>query len=146
MKVYLDTCSLQRPLDSKEQPRNVLETEAVLLIIALCETESIEMVSSEALLFEIGRISNPARREFALEMLVKAKLFVKADEAVQDRAREIIAQGVMPLDALHLASAEQAEADFFCTCDDKLLKKSKKVKTPGTQVVSPLQLIAEVAP
>ena len=54
--------------------------------------------------------------------------------------------GVSGLVLMDGMSAEQAEADFFCTCDDKLLKKSKKVKTPGTQVVSPLQLIAEVAP
>jgi predicted nucleic acid-binding protein len=144
MKVYLDTCSLQRPLDSKDQARNVLEAEAVLLIISLCETESVEMVSSDALLFEIRRISNPARREFALEMLVKAKLFVKADEAVQDRAREIIAHGVMPLDALHLASAEEAEADFFCTCDDKLLKKARMICEPQMRVMTPIQLLEEM--
>ncbi|MDT5121707.1 MAG: hypothetical protein QOC96_1189 [Acidobacteriota bacterium] len=144
MKVYLDTCSLQRPLDSKEQPRNVLEAEAVLLLIALCETGSIELVSSEALLFEIRRISNIARQEFALEMLVKAKLFVKADQAVQDRAKEIIARGVMPLDALHLASAEEAEADFFCTCDDKLLRKAKMICETKMRVVTPIQLVEEM--
>jgi predicted nucleic acid-binding protein len=95
-------------------------------------------------LFEIRRISNVARQEFAFEMLVKAKLFVKADQAVQDRAKEIIARGVMPLDALHLASAEEAEADFFCTCDDKLLRKAKMICETKMRVVTPIQLVEEM--
>lgn len=45
-----------------------------------------------------------------------------------------------------LASVSQTKADFFCTCDDKLLKKSRRLKTLETNVVSPLQLIAEVTP
>jgi predicted nucleic acid-binding protein len=31
--------------------------------------------------------------------------------------------GIKPLDALHLASAESGKADYFCTCDDKIIKK-----------------------
>jgi len=44
-----------------------------------------------------------------------------------------------------LASAVEAKADFFCTCDDKLLNKAKAVDTLQTKVVSPLELITEVA-
>ena len=39
MKIYLDTCSLQRPLDNKTQLRIKLESEAVLGLPALCEAE-----------------------------------------------------------------------------------------------------------
>jgi hypothetical protein len=38
------------------------------------------------------------------------------------------------------------DPNFFCTCDDKILKKAKRLKGLATQVVSPLQLIAEVTP
>jgi hypothetical protein len=48
MRVYLDRYSPQRPLDSKTQVRIVLEAEAVLGILALCEAGSIELISSEA--------------------------------------------------------------------------------------------------
>ncbi|MEK7249996.1 MAG: hypothetical protein AAB209_06175 [Bacteroidota bacterium] len=48
MKVYLDNCSLQRPLDSKTQTRIRLEAEAVLVIIALCDEGRIELISSDA--------------------------------------------------------------------------------------------------
>jgi hypothetical protein len=48
------------------------------------------------------------------------------------------------LDACSLPAASWTKADYFCACDDKLLKKSKKLKTLATKVVSPLELIAEV--
>jgi len=144
MKIYFDTCSLQRPFDSKEQIRNALEAEAVLALITLHEKGRLELISSEALLFESRRNPDPTRREFALAVLRQAKLFVRAADPVQDRARELIAEGVMPLDALHLASAEAAPADYFCTCDDKLMKKAKPLCEPGLKVVSPIQLVEEL--
>jgi len=44
MKVYLDNCSLQRPLDDKEQLRIVLEAEAILGVITLSQQASVELV------------------------------------------------------------------------------------------------------
>ena len=59
MKVYLDTCSLQRPLDDQTQLRIRLETEAVLGLITLIENGVLELVSSEVLLYECRRNANP---------------------------------------------------------------------------------------
>ena len=53
-------------------------------------------------------------------------------------------EGIKPVDALHLASAVEAKADYFCTCDDRFLKRAKAVDTGQTKVVSPLELITEV--
>jgi predicted nucleic acid-binding protein len=50
-----------------------------------------------------------------------------------------------PLDALHLASAVEAKADFFCTCDDRLLKRAREAETGRTRVVSPPELVTEVS-
>jgi predicted nucleic acid-binding protein len=143
MKIYLDTCSLQRPLDSKTQIRIILETDAVLGILSLCETGEIELVSSDALIFETQRTPNVTRREYGLETLSKAKVFVELSDQVEHRARELDAVGIQPLDALHLASAEAAGAEYFCTCDDRLLKKAKALKDLRT-VVSPVELIGEI--
>ena len=44
IRIYLDTCSIQRPLDSKTQIRIALEAEAVLGILALCEEGAVELV------------------------------------------------------------------------------------------------------
>jgi predicted nucleic acid-binding protein len=144
MKIYLDTCSLQRPLDSKTQIRIVLEAEAVLGILAMCESDEIELVSSDALAFEIVRNPNTTRREYGLEVLSKAKTFVALNDQIERRARQLTQAGLKPLDALHLASAEEARADFFCTCDDRFLRRAKAIENISTKAVSPIELIAEI--
>jgi predicted nucleic acid-binding protein len=144
MKVYLDTCSLHRPLDSKTQIRIVLESEAVLGIIGLCEAGQLELVSSEILVFEVNRNPQIIRREFGLEVLAKASSFVVLNQQIEQRARDLHKLGIKPLDALHLASAEEVRADYFCTCDDKFLKKAKAVRDVKIKVVSPLELIEEI--
>lgn len=144
MKVYLDTCSLHRPLDNKTQIRIMLESEAVLGVIGLCEAGQLELVSSEVLVFEVNRNPQIVRREFGLEVLSKASSFVPLSQPIEQRARELHRLGLKPLDALHLASAEEVRADYFCTCDDKFLKKAKAVSEVKTKVVSPLELIEEI--
>jgi predicted nucleic acid-binding protein len=144
MKIYLDMCSLHRPLDSKTQIRIILEAEAVLGVIALCEADELELVSSEALLYKVNRNPNPTRREYASEVLSKAGSFITLNEQIENRAREFEALGVKPLDALHLASAEAAKAHYLCTTDDKFLKRAKKIKNLKTRVVSPIELIKEI--
>jgi predicted nucleic acid-binding protein len=125
MKIYLDNCSLQRPLDSRTSTRIILEAEAVLSVLALVESGGIELIASEILLFEIRRRPSDARRDYALEVLSRARTFVPLNERVEKRAAKFVAVGVKPLDALHLAAAEEAQADLFCTCDDRLLQKAK---------------------
>jgi predicted nucleic acid-binding protein len=123
MKIYLDMCSLQRPLDTKTQLRIAVEAEAILGILTLCESGQAELVASEALVFEAGRNPHPVRKLYAAEVLAKAKSFVHPDSRVVERARAFHEAGMQPLDALHLASAMEAQAD---------------------KVVSPLERIAEV--
>lgn len=65
IRIYLDTCSIQRPLDSKTQIRIALEAEAVLGILALCEEGAVELIVSDALTFKVERTPNLARREYA---------------------------------------------------------------------------------
>ena len=144
MKIYLDTCSLQRPLDNKTQLRVMVESEAVLGLLALCDAASIELLSSEALMFEIERNPNLTRQEYALETLARAKSFVVLEAPVEKRARELGALGFKPLDALHLASAEAGQADYLCTCDDRFLKRARTMTSLGTKVVSPIELIGEI--
>lgn len=144
LKIYLDTCSIQRPLDSKDQLRVALEAEAILGVLSLIESNKVDLVSSEVLLFEINRNSNQIRKEYALEVISKAKGFVGVTAKIERRSREFDKLGVKPLDAVHLASAEEADVDYFCTCDDDLLKKTKKIRDLKTKIVSPLELIDEV--
>jgi predicted nucleic acid-binding protein len=144
MRIYLDTCSIQRPLDSRTHIRITLEAEAVIGIIALCEAGEVELVSSEVLLFEVGRNPRTERRDYALAVLAKADEFVQSNDTIENRAREFHAFGLKPLDALHLASAEVVRADYFCTTDDQLLRRSKTITDLKIRVVTPIELIEEL--
>lgn len=144
MLIYLDTCSLERPLDAKTHSRIHLEAEAILDVITLCEAGQIQLASSEVLDFEIDRISDALRRVHAYEILSKATVHVEVTEAVVEQVRELSQTGIQPLDALHLAAAIAVGADYFCTCDDKFLRRAKTLDLPKTKVVTPLELILEL--
>jgi predicted nucleic acid-binding protein len=144
MRIYMDACSLQRPLDDRAQPRINVEAEAVLTILSLVEAGELDLLSSEVLQFEIAAIPNVQRQARSREMLTLAGEVVELTDEIEAQAATFVKAGIKPMDALHLASASQTKAGYFCTCDDKLLKKSKKLKKLDTKVVSPLELIAEV--
>ena len=142
MRIYLDMCSIQRPLDTKSQPRIAVEAEAVLGVLMLCEAGQVDLMTSDA--FELERNPHPVRKEYALKVLSNAAVFVHTESQIEERARALLEEGIKPVDALHLASAVEAKADYFCTCDDRFLKRAKAVDTGQTRVVSPLELITEV--
>jgi predicted nucleic acid-binding protein len=144
MRIYLDCCSLQRPFDDKSQPRIAVEAEAVLVILALCESDHLILISSDALLFEIDRIPDQDRKDDALAILKIAKETVELTPEFEALARKLGTAGLKPLDALHLAFASTSKVDYFCTCDDNILKKAKKFKALNIKVVTPTELVMEL--
>jgi|SRR6056297_310004 predicted nucleic acid-binding protein len=144
MKIYLDCCSLQRPFDDKSQPRIAVEAEAVLVILSLCESNHLELISSDALLFEISRIPNHDRKEDAFAILKIAKETLGLSNEIEIVARSFENMGLKTLDALHLAFSSASKIDYFCTCDDKFLKKAKNFDKLNTKVVSPTELVMEL--
>ena len=121
-----------------------LESEAVLGIIALSNMGLVELLSSEALLYEGDQSSLPVRKEHTSAVLSKAKSVIAVTKKEKARAAEIMKFGIKPLDALHVALAESGSADYFCTCDDKLLRNSKKIKDLAVSVVNPVDLVQEI--
>jgi predicted nucleic acid-binding protein len=144
MRVYLDACSLQRPLDDRSQPRVNLEAEAVLTILRLVEAGELKLVSSEALEFEVNRTPDADRRAAARVILKLASQTLRLGDEVESDAAALIRSGVKPLDALHLAFASWADVEYFCTCDDKLRNKAQKLKSLKTTAVTPLELVQKV--
>ena len=144
MRIYLDCCSLQRPFDDKSHPRIAVEAEAVLVILSLCESYHLNLVSSDALLFEIGRIPDQGRKEDALAIIKIAKETLGLSQETETLARRFEASGLKPLDALHLAFASASKVDYFCTCDDKFMKKAKTFNNLNTKVVFPTELVMEL--
>jgi len=144
MKIYLDLCAIQRPLDTPNQIRIVLESEAVLGIITFCDSGQAELLSSEALLYEGEHSSLPIRKEHTLAVMAKAKGIVNVTKKEKLRAANLMTFGIKPLDALHMALAESGNADYFCTYDDKLLRNSKRVKDLTVKVINPVDLVQEI--
>ena len=116
----------------------------MLGILALCENKQLELVSSDALFYETEHNPLPVRKEHAKAVLSMANKHIALTKENRKRAEQFINFGAKPLDALHLALAEAANVDYFCTCDDRLLGKARKLKDLRMKVVSPLELIQEI--
>ena len=123
MRVYPDNCCYNRPLDEQGELRVVVETFAKLQIQALMRMGRIEYAWSDVLGLEVSRNPFKDRQERILDWMVGAAVYVESTEDVVERGREIETLGVKPKDALHLASAEKAECDWFFTTDKGILKK-----------------------
>jgi predicted nucleic acid-binding protein len=70
---------------------------------------------------------------------------VPLDAAVEVRAGELVAAGFRPLDALHVAFAERAQARWFVTCDNELLRMAGRLGDAlRTLVVAPLAVASRI--
>ncbi len=144
-KIYFDTCAIQRPLDDKSQLRIYLESEAVLALLRLIEESQIEWISSNILDFEIAYISDPIRNIMIQDILSLVSKTVQTTSTTKTLAEQIIQEGITALDAAHVAIAIEHKIDYFCTADDKLLKKIKKSAiVKSMRCLSPLELVEEL--
>ena len=122
MKVYLDVCCLNRPFDDQTQDRIHLEAEAVLSIIKFVERGQWALVTSDAILYEVNKIPDPERRKKVGIMISNANEYIRLEEKILARGRQVEKLGMKALDALHVACAESGKVDIFLTTDDRLLK------------------------
>ena len=60
--------------------------------------------------------------------------------AIESRAQLYRVVGIKAVDALHLASAVEGAADYFCTTDDRFLSKAGDANTVAVRVVTPPEL------
>jgi predicted nucleic acid-binding protein len=144
MRVYFDICSLNRPFDDRTQLRVAWEAEAVLQLLVLFEVKLWTLLSSAVLMFEADRNPYPQRQAFVREIQASAEEFAPLNSEIEQRSEELQQNGFQALDALHLAPAEWLKADYFCTCDDRLLSKAKLYVKSPLRVLSPLELVQEV--
>jgi hypothetical protein len=87
MRIYLDTCSVNRPLDDKSQLRIALEAEAILAVLSACEHGSHTLLSSDILLYEVERNPHPQRKALASEILARAAERIRVTESIRQRAK-----------------------------------------------------------
>ena len=145
MKVYLDACCLNRPFDDQSQPRVRLETEAISLILGKLHKHEWDWVGSEILLYEIKQNTDLERRQRVLSFAVLAHQTVETNKKILDRAEELEEMGFNSYDAIHLASAENAQVDVFLTTDDQIQKVANRNKKVLSFIVeNPVKWLEEV--
>lgn len=144
MRLYLDNCCLQRPLDDQTHPRIRVETEAVFAILAAVQAGDQRLVSSEALEYEIGRIPDGSRRTEVFSVLLLATERLAVTDEVEATALIFEKNGIGAMDAIHLALASRANVDYFCTCDDALFRKAQLLAGLNCKVITLLGLVPEV--
>ena len=135
--VYLDNCALQRPLDDRSQFRVRAEADAVTAVLAAVEKGAVDLITSAALRAEASRVRSQSRRDFADSALALASREAPSPSDVRGLAHTYQQAGIKPFDALHLALAVESGADYFCTTDDRLLRRGQNADTRSTRVVTP---------
>jgi len=142
VKIYLDTSALNRIFDDQSHPHIYLEATAMLIIFMLIESQSIEIVSSDVLMFE--NVKNPysERQKFVDLILSKTNEYQTINEKIVNRAQAIEKLNIKGIDVLHLACAEELGVNCFITCDKRILKNYKgpiEVKNPVDFITNVLQ-------
>jgi len=139
LKIYLDNSALNRPYDDQKQPRIWLETLCVVLILQIVEKGEAELIRSTFHILENNESRASERRAWVEACLNLASRFANTTGEMEQRATALSKTGLKPLDAAHLAAAETANADFFITCDDQLIRKyrgSVRTLTPPELILT----------
>jgi len=143
MKIYLDNCCLNRPFDDQSNLRIKLESEAIKVILSLCEQEEWYLISSKVVEFEIQNTPDKTRKKELEAINGMASSVIQINQKITIRAKEFENSGIQAFDAIHLACAEN-NADVLLTTDDKFLKKSLKFKNLKIKISNPIKWLEEV--
>ena len=142
MKIYLDNCCFNRPFDDQKQLRIKLETEAKLRIQEDIRSGLHQLIWSYILDYENSRNPFRERREQITRWRAYSKADIEEDEKVIDIATRVNQHGIKKIDSLHIACAITAEADYFLTTDDEILKRAIHIQ--GILITDPIGFIKEV--
>ena len=65
---------------------------------------------------------------------------ITPDETILNAAKELESRGIKPRDSIHLACALKGKAEYFLTCDDKLIKRAYSLDM-NIKIINPLRFI-----
>ncbi len=68
---------------------------------------------------------------------------VDSSEDIRKKAKDYELIGIKPRDAIHISCALNSGADYFVTCDDKILRKTDKLGL-NLLILNPIDFIKEV--
>ena len=133
-RLYLDICTLCRPFDDQSRMRIRLETDAYYLILQALQDGRYGMIVSPVHFEEANAIIDAEEKREILAVLEQLGTTAEGDMvATRARAEDLHSRKFGLADAAHVAFAE-VTADFFITCDDRLVKKCRREKVAVTTV------------
>jgi hypothetical protein len=131
-----------RPFDNQTDFKILLESEAKLKIQEHIRFGLYELVWSYILDYENSKNPFRERREQIGKWKKYANVDIDADDSVIELAKSFNQLGLKNFDALHIACAITAKADYFLTTDKGILKKSQMIS--DIQIKDPIDFIREV--
>ena len=138
--------ALNRLTDDQRQPRIRAEAEAVQEIFRQVWMQRIEWVASFVLELEIRKNPDADRRKDALKLLLFAGKSMRPNKKAIERASTLEILGYGAFDALHLACAEQCQAEVLLTTDDRFIWQAKRgLGNPLLPVKNPLNWLEETS-
>lgn len=137
-KLYLDICTLCRPFDNQNLMRIRFETDAYFLILSSIQRKKYNMIVSPIHFKEIESIEDIPEKVQVIQLLSEYGTKPNYDfYKIRNRAEELISSNFGIADAVHLAFAEYS-SDYFITCDDKIIKRSKRTKME-IKIINPIE-------
>ena len=141
-KIYLDMNIYNRPFDDQVQVRIRLETIAIFSVLQRIKEGEFSLLWSFMIDYENSlNPYNDVRQEIEMASAL-ANETVVPDDFIIAKAREFETIGIRPRDAIHLACALKGEAEYFLTCDNKLIKKSSELGI-NLKIMNPLKFIED---
>lgn len=139
LRIYLDTCSFNRPYDDQLQIRIKLEAEAKLYIQDYVKKNKLELVWSYILEYENSENPHIERRESIDEWKYICSIDIDASKKILLNVLSFEKIGIKSKDAIHLSCSIEANCDYFITTDDVLIKKS--ITLSKIKVISPIDFL-----
>ena len=142
-KIYLDACALNSLTDDQRQSR--IRTGSSREGSSPRMEGRTRMTASIVFEAELRRNPNREATNDALRLISLAGELLRPHPACIERARTLEALGYWALDALHLASAEQAFVDVLLTTDDRFIRQAeRRLGKPTIRVSNRVNWIREM--
>ena len=136
-RIYLDNCCFNRPFDDQQHPIVKLETEAKLQIQHEALLGELSLVWSFILHYENNDNPFVDRKNQIVLWENVADCVITYEESIYKKAEQLLGFGIKTKDALHIASAIKANADYFITTDKKLINKNIE----GIIIINPIDFL-----
>ncbi len=141
LKLYLDNCCFNRPFDNQSRLKIYLETQAKLAIQEKILAGEYLLIWSYILDYENEQNPHDMIKREVNKWQAHSELSIAESTVVLEKARSLMQSNLDVKDALHVACAISAAADYFITTDRKLLNKLSG--NTEIRAVNPLTLIEE---